>query len=390
MKRQIVFLSGLRWFALIASLLIIPVSAFSTTTLTGAVQFATDPNGNGNNCLIWNTYPDNYGDLWLALHSDGSSPLNGPTDAESPLSIPLKAGVSYKFYIFAHPGSCSSAYNGLNLFFDGNNSVPGISVFGPINTTTFQPNASNTYTLQIAGVTGSGRNFYRSGGVIVLLDGYNWNTPANPPGNVCRTNPEAFVPGSDGANDYFGYFEMHVFVAGGLGVNQSSGAPGTKLTISGTGFAPSETVTISFDTIAANVIGKAVTDASGSFTTVVDEPQRPYESVLNLFAFGNTSAILGATTVNVTSALTMSPKILNAGDTTKVHGEGFGSMENVSIYLDEPRELLATAVTDKKGSFTGANAVNVVIPANTASGLNGIVGIGQNTAAIGLGKIRIK
>jgi hypothetical protein len=45
---------------------------------------------------------------------------------------------------------------------------------------------SSTYTLQVTSVTGSGGTFYRSGGVIVVLDGYYWHTPHIPPGCVPR------------------------------------------------------------------------------------------------------------------------------------------------------------------------------------------------------------
>lgn len=41
---------------------------------------------------------DQWWDLWLALNPDATSPVNGPSDAQASISIPLLAGGSYKYY----------------------------------------------------------------------------------------------------------------------------------------------------------------------------------------------------------------------------------------------------------------------------------------------------
>jgi hypothetical protein len=144
--------------------LMLPLSAYSQITLTGAIQFSTNSSG-ASGVDVWNTLGgDNWFDLWLALNSDASSPVNGPSDDQAGIAIPLEAGNSYKYYIFGAPGSFSS-FNGVNLFFDGNNSTPGISAFGAVNTTGFRPNSSSsTFTLQATFVAGSGTTSYSSGG----------------------------------------------------------------------------------------------------------------------------------------------------------------------------------------------------------------------------------
>jgi hypothetical protein len=48
-------------------------------------------------------------------------------------------GQSYRNYIFGQPDATDFSYSGLNLFFDGNNSTPGISVYGPLNSLSFCP-----------------------------------------------------------------------------------------------------------------------------------------------------------------------------------------------------------------------------------------------------------
>jgi hypothetical protein len=79
----------------------------------------------------------------MALDSNASLPVNGPSDAQAGIDIPLELGHSYTYYIFSQPNGGYS-FDALNLFFDGNNSTPGISVFGPIDSSAFAPNSGST------------------------------------------------------------------------------------------------------------------------------------------------------------------------------------------------------------------------------------------------------
>jgi hypothetical protein len=110
---------------------------------------------------------------------------------------------TYDLWLAQNPDA-TSRFNGLNLFFDGNNSTPGISVFGATNSSNFRPNSSSTFTLQGTPVTGSGSASYSPSGVIAVLTGYDWSTPATPPGDVCQ----AFVFSPGGGADYFGSFTL--------------------------------------------------------------------------------------------------------------------------------------------------------------------------------------
>ncbi len=110
----------------------------------------------------------------------------------------------------------------MNLFFDGSNSIPGISVFGATNSSNFLSNGASTLTLQGTSVAGSGRSFYGSGGVIVVLSGYDWNSPATPPGDVCQ----AFVFSPGGGPDYFGSFTL-----AGLAGGDSEHQPNQRLAV---------------------------------------------------------------------------------------------------------------------------------------------------------------
>jgi hypothetical protein len=212
---------------------------------------------------IWNTLGGDYDwDLWLALNPDATSPVNGPSDAQAGISITLEAGNSYTYYTFVQP-DVSFSFDGLNLFFDGNNSTPGISVFGPINSKSFIPNSSGTLTLAGAPVAGSGSAAYSSGGVVVVLTGYTFNAPATPPGDVCQMKEFSPTPGDIASA--FGSFTLQVFPAAALSLSQTGGPPGTKVTTTGSGFAPLETVDIYIDHIGGPPLITTTTDAGGAF-----------------------------------------------------------------------------------------------------------------------------
>ena len=54
---------------------------------------------------IWNTLGGDYWrDVWLALNPDATSPVNGPSDAQAGISIPLEVGKTYKYYMFVDSG----------------------------------------------------------------------------------------------------------------------------------------------------------------------------------------------------------------------------------------------------------------------------------------------
>jgi len=363
--------------------LIVPLSAYAQVTLTGAIQFATNAGGAFSENQSWNTLGgDACWDLWLAQNPDASSPVNGPSDEQASIDIPLSAGNSYKFYTFGAP-DLGISFNGLNLFFDGDNSTPGISVFGSTNSRLFSPDSSSsTRTLAGALVTGSGTANYAAGGVVAVLTGYTWNAPATPPGDVCQ----AFTFDPGGGVSFSGSFTLQVFPSAALSLNQTSGSPGTKVTLTGSGFAPTEAVEIYAGHIGVPpVLASTTTDASGSFADSAREPEHPY-GPMDVYAVGVSSHKLGAATLSVTSALVMNPATGAPGSTTAAYGLGFGAGETVDIYWNNPRQLLGTATANGEGS----GALTISIPADASPGINLVIGVGQTTKAIGIGGIAVE
>jgi hypothetical protein len=368
---------------------LLPLTAYPQTTLTGAMWMATTSTGGTSVSQAYadgalNTLGgDQWWDLWLALNPDATSPVNGPADAEASISIPLQAGNSYKYYIFGQGPCCNLNFSGLNLFFDGDASTPGISVFGPLGSSSFRPNNSSTLSLQGNPVPGSGTSFYSSAGVIVVLTGYNWNASGTPPGDVCQEF--VFSPAAGDIPSDFGSFTLQVFPAASLSLSQSSGSPGTKLTVTGSGFAPTEKVDIYAGRIGASPLATATTDSSGSFAVTPREPQLPYGPI-DFYAGGLSSGNLGVATLSVTPGLLMNPGAGAPGGSTAAYVLGFGSGETVDVYWNNPRQLLGTATADGVGS----GDVTITIPATASPGIHGVIGVGQTTNAIGIGGVKVE
>jgi len=368
------------------SFLVLTNAAYPQTTLTGAIQFSTNSRGAFYGNQSWNTLGGDLAwNLWLAHNRDASSPINGPSDQQAGINVSLSAGSKYRFFIFGAPDA-SIQFNGINLFFDGDNSTPGISVYEPTNSRHFVPN-NNIGTRTLAGglVTGSGKTFYATGDVVVVLTDYIWNAPATPSGDVCQ----AFTFAAGGGPSFFGSFTLRAFPAATLSLSQNSGPPGTSVGMMGSGFAPSETVIINAGQFGSSPIGTAVADASGGFNVTAHVPRHPY-GPSDIFAIGRTSARLGASNFFVTPVLSATSASGLPGGAAKVQGFGFGAGEIVNVYWGNLRELIGAISTGRSGSFLGPGALSIIIPSNAPPGINAVIGLGQTTQALGIGEVIVQ
>ncbi len=263
----------------LCAFLFLVLPAYPQITLTGAGTFAATPAGATS---VEQAYADGYyntlgGDqwwnLWLALNPDATLPVNGPSDGQANIAIALHAGKTYKYYLFGGDCCFLLSHSGLNLFFDGNNSVPGISVFGVSGGLGFTPNSSSTLSLSGDPVAGSGSSFYKASGLVVVLTEFVWSGFQRPPGNVCQ--PFEFTPNPDGNACSYGSFKLHVFPAAIASVSQPSGSPGSTISISGSEVLPGEIVSISAGSIGARSLGTVVADSGGAFFTNARVPQHP-------------------------------------------------------------------------------------------------------------------
>src|SRR4051812_14108316 len=139
-----------------AVLIMVSVLAFiagsRSAELTGLVEFSTDSSGNFFNGSVWNTRGgDTAVNLWVAQGTNSSGPfLNRPTDSQAGISLPPTLGENTFTFVATAGGFTPN--HGLNLFFNGDNTNPRISVFAPTQTSNpppaFSVNASaSTLTL---------------------------------------------------------------------------------------------------------------------------------------------------------------------------------------------------------------------------------------------------
>jgi hypothetical protein len=82
--------------------------------------------------------------------------------------------------------------------------------------------------------------------------------------------------------------------------------------------------------------------------------------------------------------LILNPNSGTVGSRAAATGFGFGSVETVEVYWDNPRTLLGAVAADVSGTFIGTKAVRFKVPAEAPVGVNKIYGQGKTTGAIGV------
>lgn len=164
-----------------------------------------------------------------------------------------------------------------------------------------------------------------------------------------------------------------VFQTAALTTSPTQGVPGTSVTVSGTGFAPSENVVVADD---AGLYRAATADNSGAFA--ITGPVRPAPYGPNSFvAVGQSSLKLGVAKFFVTPRLFATPSVVTAGTQVTVEGLGFNAGNSVDVYVDG-FFFVGSATTDKHGTFAGNNAVTFTITPGLPLGTHFVSGLGSN------------
>ena len=190
-------------------------------TLSGISEFSANSSGDRAFDSVWNTLGgDTVVNIFVANGPNLNSPfINGPSDAQASISIALFPGI-YTFTDFGGGGSNQYANFAMNLFFNGDNVHPGISVFGPTQTSANPPypsfaadGSASTVTLAFFGnpVAGANSLSYQNGNTLVTLTSYRWAFPSVY--NVDRVYAPSGDPGSvgsDGSPDWVGQFTLDV------------------------------------------------------------------------------------------------------------------------------------------------------------------------------------
>lgn len=198
--------------------------------------------------------------------------------------------------------------------------------------------------------------------------------------------PNTITTGADGSLwfDAFGKVGQVVFPTATITVTPESASYHTELTFTGGGFAPNETIRIWESGLGSSILVRGMADASGNFTATGRAPSSVYGPRLFL-GKGATSYKLGAASFNATPRLVISPSEGPAGSTALAAGYGFGSLEEVKIYWDNPRQYLGSVTADINGSFSGTTGLTFDVPATAPLGSNTVGALGQTTKAKGRG-----
>ncbi|MGB3204858.1 MAG: hypothetical protein WBB28_07725 [Crinalium sp.] len=185
------------------------MSKAQSTSLTGLIIFSTDKSGTANGGQILNTRGGRGDDFYNVWVQQNGKFINGLDEGNVPINISLDIPGVYTFKMYGEP-TFESGYFGLNLFFNGNNNKPSISVFAPINhlptssITSFSVN-TNANTLTLAGLAESvvpapGTLCFVDKSIMVTLT--NYKLSSSDVENIDLVSP--FSANSSGINDFTG------------------------------------------------------------------------------------------------------------------------------------------------------------------------------------------
>jgi hypothetical protein len=137
-------------------------------------------------------------------------------------------------------------------------------------------------------------------------------------------------------------------------LSAASAYVGDQITVSGTGFYPSSTVTIYFDSAAVTT---TTASYSGTFSVVLTVPSTYGGSHTITASDGYSSSY--PTSFTIFSKVTVSPALAAVGDKITISGTGFAASQSETIYFDD--ETAGSAQTNSVGAFS---LTNFTVPAS--------------------------
>ena len=139
-------------------------------------------------------------------------------------------------------------------------------------------------------------------------------------------------------------------VARAITISPISGYVGDTVTVSGSGFGASSTVTIYFDSTSVDTV---TTTSSGTFsseTFTVPESYKGNHTVKGTDTGGSSPDV----TFTVSLKITVTPASGAVGDTLTISGSGFAASSTITFYWDSNVEG-STVPANAKGSFTNSS-----------------------------------
>jgi hypothetical protein len=185
-------------------------------------------------------------------------------------------------------------------------------------------------------------------------------------------------------------------VLGSLSVDPAFGPPGAAATVSGAGFAPNETVNLSWwrctqTCVAPSSLGSATANGSGAFSGKSITIPAATAGVYAIVGFGATGGTLGFTPFLVLGTLSVSPPSGPAGSAATASGSNFAANEQIalSFWTCTPScsQVASLGTTTANGS--GAFSQPITTPNNVTAGAYFVVAIASPSNGVGLGAFTV-
>jgi hypothetical protein len=158
------------------------------------------------------------------------------------------------------------------------------------------------------------------------------------------------------ATDGFNRASTSFSVPSSLSLSPTSGATGSGVGVSGTGFVQNESIIIGWDQ-PGNQVATVTANGNGSFSTSFNVPSGASNGNHTVFATGVSSRFALNATFNVNGTnnvgganLTLSPGSGPAGTTVSLNGTGFNASEQVNLAVDGGG--VSSVTSDGSGNFS--------------------------------------
>jgi len=212
-----------------------------------------------------------------------------------------------------------------------------------------------------ATVTVTGDGFDDNSTITIYFDGVSQTTTTSDTNGTLTSKTFTVPEASRGthtvkAQDVIGNYDTATFtVSASITLNPTSGPSGTTVTVTGTGFAASHSITITYDGVSiATSPATVTTNSSGVFTADFVVPVG--EAGTYVVSVSDSTSTITANFVSTTSA-TIDPETSetepgNVGMELTIEGIGFAPNEDVEVTFDDVElDITGDDETDADGDF---------------------------------------
>jgi hypothetical protein len=362
------------------------INVTSNLFLTGIINFSTDADGNIG-VHGWNTLSgDPPHDLWV-IEGDN---LNGSfvSSSNASINLPLVDGES-TFTLYGNPGSSESfPFSGLNLFFNGNDNNPAISVFAPVLTSDVPPvvpsvnNSVSTVNLGFTEIVpASGSATFTDGDKIVELTSYSWYSPTVY--GLDRIQAYSSSPGQ--GLDFVGKFTLEITDIDDLPQPTVSITPATITQLEGDSGTTAYTYTVNLSNPSNQVVTVDYSTNDGSATvadgdyidndgTLTFNPGEPLSQEITILVNGDTNVEEDETFTLTLDSVTNGTFTGNAATLETIGtienddvNAGVLTFSNAQFAINENGDPVNAVIINRDGGSDGEVSVTVTLSDGTAT-----------------------